>query len=65
MAGIRKSRRFYKMKIAVEIKANEKSCGKCVFRIKNRCHLFNEHLAPVGQGYKRIDRCKNAEIKNA
>jgi hypothetical protein len=54
------------MQIAIEIKANEKTCGKCRFFRTYRnpaCGIFNESLKTYGKGYKRLNMCKDAEIK--
>lgn len=60
--------------VSYNIKANEKSCGKCNFCYTYRgmiCGLFsNKQLKPLGKGYARLEECKQAElnatkIKNA
>ena len=56
------------MKIVIEIKANEESCSKCGFCMTStsgvKCYVFHEYLECFAQGryYKRLDKCKEAEV---
>ena len=57
------------MKIVIEIKSNEQSCGKCPFVYSftgsgKKCAIFNKALKPLGQGYKRAESCKEAEVSS-
>lgn len=52
-----------KRKIIVTINADEKTCGKCDWRVGTFCHLFGEHVSASHQGDGRAKCCLAAERK--